>query len=80
MPSQDRFAGFCERLLAALGAAHKTLLALLHGLAVLVVLSAAARLARIASLGFVSDSYGGGLCCGSLALSSRTFSHFSAAW
>ena len=39
---------------AMLRAANKTLLALLRGLAVLLVLSAAARLARIASLRFVS--------------------------
>ena len=42
---------------ATLRAAHKTLLALLRGLAVPLVLSAAARLARRAALGFVSDSY-----------------------
>ena len=37
-------------------AAYKTLLASLRGLAILLVLSAAARLARTTALGFVSDS------------------------
>ena len=42
--------------LAALRAANKTLLASLPDLAVLLVLSTVVRLARIAALGFVSDS------------------------
>ena len=41
---------------AQLSAAHKTLLALLPDLAILVVLSAVVRLARSAALGFVSDA------------------------
>ena len=41
---------------ARLSAAHKTLLALLPDLAVLVVLSAVVRLTMIAALGFVSDA------------------------
>ena len=39
-----------------LSAAHKTLLAVLPDLAVLLVLSTVVRLTRIAALGFVSDA------------------------